>query len=53
MIVSLVEFCGFAMMPRRVLVVLRCPVMMFSCLFGHSPSQVWNWAEGRESNGSP
>jgi hypothetical protein len=35
MIVSLVVFRSFAVVPRRVLVVFRCPVMMFGCLFGH------------------
>jgi hypothetical protein len=40
MIVGLVVFRGFAMVPRRVLMMLRCPVMVFCCLFGHAPSQV-------------
>jgi hypothetical protein len=40
MIPGLVVFRGFAMVPRRVLVMLRCPVMVFGCLFGHAPSQV-------------
>jgi hypothetical protein len=38
MIVSLVMFRRFAMMPRRVFVVLRCPMVMFCCLFGHTSS---------------
>lgn len=36
MIVSLVVFRGFAMVPRRVLVMFRCPVMMLCCLLGHA-----------------
>jgi hypothetical protein len=51
MIVGLVVFRGFAMVPRRVLVVLRCLVVMFNCLFGHRPSSVWIWAEGQDGNG--
>jgi hypothetical protein len=35
MIVSLVIVRRFAMVPRRVFVVLRCPLVMFCCLFGH------------------
>jgi hypothetical protein len=50
MIIGLVMFGGFAMVPSRVLVVLRCLVVMFSCLFGHRPSSAWIWAEGREGN---
>ncbi len=40
MIVGLVVFGGFAMVARRMLVMLRCLVMMFCCLFGHAPSPV-------------
>ncbi|HXO88790.1 MAG TPA: hypothetical protein VN885_09080 [Candidatus Acidoferrales bacterium] len=40
MIVGLVVFRSFAMVPRRVLVMLRCLAMMLCCLFGHAPSQV-------------
>jgi hypothetical protein len=46
MIVSLVVFRGFAMVPCRVLVMLRCVVMMLCCLFGHAPSQVPNLGRG-------
>jgi hypothetical protein len=35
MIVGLVMFGGFAMVPGRVLVVLRCVVVMLHCLFRH------------------
>jgi hypothetical protein len=38
MIVGLVVFGRFAVVPRRVFVVLRCPVVMFGCLFRHAPS---------------
>ena len=50
MIVGLVMFRGLAMVPRRVLVVLRCPFVMLDCLFGHWPSSAWIWAEGRDGN---
>jgi hypothetical protein len=46
MIVGLVVFRGFAMVPRRVLVMFRCLVMMLCCLFGHAPSQVLNLCRG-------
>jgi hypothetical protein len=46
MIVGLVVFGGFAMVPRRVLVMLRCPVMMLCCLFGHAPSPLPNLGRG-------
>jgi hypothetical protein len=42
MIVSLVMFGRFAVMPRRVFVVLRCPVVMVCCLFRHAPSSDHN-----------
>jgi hypothetical protein len=35
MIVGLVMFRGFAMVPGRVLVVLRCCMVVLDCLFGH------------------
>jgi hypothetical protein len=38
MIVSLVVFRGFAMVPCRVFVMFRCLVMMLCCLFGHALS---------------
>jgi hypothetical protein len=47
MIVGLVVFRGFAMVPGRVLVMFRRPVMVLCCLFGHAPSQVLNL--GREA----
>ncbi len=38
MITGLVVFCGFAMVPGRVLVVLCCPMVMLGCLVGHKAS---------------
>ena len=35
MIVGLVVFGGFAMVPGRVFVVLRCFMVVLDCLFGH------------------
>jgi hypothetical protein len=45
-IVSLVVFRGFAMVPRRVLVMLRCLAMMLCCLFGHASPQVFDLGRG-------
>jgi hypothetical protein len=38
MIAGLVVFCGFAMVPGRVLVMFRCAMVMLSSLIGHRPS---------------
>ena len=38
MIAGLVVFCGFAMVPSRVLVVLRSPMVMLSSLLRHGTS---------------
>jgi hypothetical protein len=47
MVSSFMMFCGFAMMPGRVVVVLGCLMMMFCRLFGHlSSSRIWWWAGG-------
>jgi hypothetical protein len=48
MIAGLVMFSGLAVVTRGVLVMLCCVVVVFCCLFGHTPSQVDFWAEGRD-----
>ena len=53
MIAGLVVFCGFAMVPGRVLVMLRSVMVMLSSLLRHRTSWTENLgAEGRDGNGS-
>jgi hypothetical protein len=46
MVVSLVMFRGFAMVPRPVFVMLRRLMMMLCCSLGHALSQARNLSRG-------
>jgi hypothetical protein len=49
MVARLVVLCRFAMVPRRMLVMFSCLVMVFRCVFGHDFSSAWKM--GRREKG--